>query len=106
MSGEGTPHLHFDLEDRVRQVTGIASVELDEEIVLYDRDTDQVHRLDAVASTVWSQLDGTESLGRICDRLADVFDQPVDRIRSDVVTLVSNLSDLGLVERSGKSGGR
>jgi hypothetical protein len=85
------------LADRVTTVRHAAAVEIDGETVVYDSRTEQVHLLNSIASIVWSQLDGTETLSALCDELGQVFGEPISRIRTDVLAVVARFEEAGLV---------
>ena len=72
---------------------------IDGETVILDRAGGQVHRLNATASCVWSQLNGENSPAAIADYVASQFDSAPDSVLDDVVKAIDNLSQLGLLER-------
>jgi hypothetical protein len=85
------------LADRVATVRHAAAVEIDGETVVYDSRTEQVHLLNPIASLIWSQLDGTETLSALCDELGEAFGEPVSRIRTDVLAVIARFEQAGLV---------
>jgi Coenzyme PQQ synthesis protein D (PqqD) len=91
------------LADRITTVGHASAVEIDGETVVYDSHTEQVHLLNAIASIVWWQLDGTETLAALCDELAAAFGEPVSLIRSDVLALVARFEAAELVGRVNES---
>jgi antitoxin (DNA-binding transcriptional repressor) of toxin-antitoxin stability system len=83
------PKRRSDLVERV----------IDGETVILDREGGHVHRLNATASCVWSQLNGENSPAAIAAYVATQFDSAPDTVLNDVVTTIDNLSHLGLLER-------
>jgi hypothetical protein len=83
------PKRRSDLVERV----------IDGETVILDRAGGNVHRLNATASCVWSQLNGENSPATIAAYVAAQFDSPPDTILDDVVKAIDNLNQLGLLER-------
>ena len=95
----GRGEVPIRLADRVRPVPHVSAVEIEGETVVYDCRTEQLHLLDPVATIVWSHLDGTEPLAQLCEQLGEAFNEPVTRIRADVLALVGRLVSAGLVDR-------
>ena len=88
-----------DLDDRhVPRLGGaVAHVPVEDEAVLYDGDTNALHRLDPIGALVVALFDGVSTTAEIVDDLAAVFDAPRDRIDEDVRALVLTLADNGLL---------
>ncbi len=57
---------------------------------------------DDIAVEVLQLVDGARSLGAIIDTLARRFDAPRDQIAADVVILVNDLSEKGVLKRRGE----
>lgn len=76
----------------------VAGLELDGDTVLLDAETGGAHRLDPVASVVWSCFDGSGSLDEIVDDLSAEFAADRERVLQDVVTLARLLGEEGLLE--------
>ncbi|MDH3707271.1 MAG: PqqD family protein [Acidimicrobiia bacterium] len=75
----------------------VQRVDIGLEAVLVRDDRANCHVLDPVAAHVWRCLDGTTSIERVVTDLAATFDGSADRIRHDVIRLVSELAEKGLV---------
>ena len=69
------------------------------ETVSLDRTGGHVHRLNATASCVWSQLNGENSPEAIAAYVASQFDSAPDHVLDDVTQAIRNLGELGLLER-------
>lgn len=75
----------------------IVWVEVDGETVVYDERRKQVHLLNPTASLVWSAIDGRASLGQIAEELSGAFGAEPAVVRSDVLELVRELTEMGLL---------
>jgi hypothetical protein len=79
------------------RATGLHSVEIDGETVVYVESTESLHLLDPTASIVWDALAADVTLAALCDDLAEAFGVGIEQIRADVAPLVSNLTEAGLL---------
>src|SRR4051812_36964283 len=73
------------------------AVEFDGETVLVDAVHMQAHRLDRVGTIVWDCFDGVSSIDELSADLADAFGAPVEAVTEDVLELVRNLGQAGLL---------
>jgi hypothetical protein len=89
--------LIFDLDSVVARNPRLSTAEIEGETILYDEDSDALHVLDPVATVVWNLLDGQTSLRDACTDLADAFDTDRVRIEADVLILVSELAERGML---------
>ncbi len=76
---------------------GLVDVPVDGETIVVDEESARLHHLDAVASAVWQQLDGTRTVGEVTAALVAAFDAPSDQIEADVRDLVGSLVENGLL---------
>lgn len=83
------PKRRSDLVERV----------IDGETVILDRAGGNVHRLNATASCVWSQLNGENSPAAIAAYIATQFESAPDTVLDDVIKAIDSLGALGLLER-------
>ena len=74
------------------------STELDGETMLMGIDSGRYYGLDAVGGDVWRRLATPSSVGEICTALAEDYDGDAAQIEHDVVALLIQLRDEGLVE--------
>jgi pyrroloquinoline quinone biosynthesis protein D len=58
---------------------------------------ERVHLLDPIALAILRRCDGVASVEAITSSLAEAFEGERDRIRADVVALLQDLADKGLV---------
>jgi hypothetical protein len=75
----------------------LASVDVDDEIVLYDDSVQRLHRLNPTAATLWRCLDGTGSLAEIAGDIADVYHADPAEVLADVVALARHFATEGLL---------
>jgi len=73
----------------------------DEELVLLDPDNGHYYTLDEVGTRIWELCDGGRSIAEIAGALDEEFDAPPETIRADLLELLEELSDGGLVLDAG-----
>lgn len=72
---------------------------IDNETVILDQAAGKVHQLNAAASCVWSNCDGTRSQADIAARLAATFEISEERALLDAQKALGELQQLGLLLR-------
>jgi peroxiredoxin len=82
---ELTPWSSLEADFVPQLVSGIASVELDGEMVLLVEDTGNIMWLDRLGAIVYKCIDGISSLAQICEDLAEVFGADPETVVEDVV---------------------
>ena len=68
--------------------------------LLVDPETDQVHRLNAIAMWIWRHADGVTSEQELSKRLADLTQAPLERVVADVQATFRDIWALGLVREA------
>jgi hypothetical protein len=81
------------------RLPGLLSRTVDDEVVILDRQTGQVHRLNVTASFIWDLCDGANTPDQIADELAAAFSATTDQMIEDVRTTIAHLRELGLLAR-------
>ncbi len=81
----GPPHAH------------VIETEVKGDISLFDAETNNVIVLNSTASDVWRLCDGEQTLEEIISLLAQAYQCPADRIRSDVTETIEELVDKGVL---------
>lgn len=81
---------------------GLLSRTVEDEVVILNRETGQVHRLNLTASYIWELCDGTNTPDDIAARLAADFDRTTDQVLDDVVRAIGNLRELDLLQSTDK----
>ncbi|MEW5804174.1 MAG: PqqD family protein [bacterium] len=75
--------------------------DLDEETILYDPDTRQIHILNKTAFLVWQLCDGMHSIADMTaaiTRTCSLTQGEIDRIEHDVRSIVSDFEAQGMVK--------
>jgi hypothetical protein len=75
----------------------VVSRTVDDEVIILDRSTGYVHRLNTTASCIWNYCNGHNSPETIAACLAKDFDRSPDSVINDVTETIRNLTDLGLL---------
>ena len=73
---------------------------LRDQTLLMDMESERYLTLDAVASQIWTMLDGTQSVAHIAATIVDEYDAPAPTVRADIDALLNELFELGLVRRA------
>ena len=87
-------------EGRLTVPHHVLARELEGECVLLNLQTEQYFGLDPVATTMWSALTSTGSIGAAFDELLARFDVDGARLREDVDAFIDKLVTNGLAEVS------
>ena len=77
---------------------GLALEFTDDELILLDKKSGQVHQLNSTATLVWRGLDERLSLEDIAAKLADMFQVELKATRNDVAKIIRQLQELSLLE--------
>jgi hypothetical protein len=67
------------------------------EVVLLDLATERYFGLDPVGTRIWTLLAQEQPLQQVLDTLVDEYDAPPERLHDDLLALVAQLRDAGLV---------
>jgi hypothetical protein len=67
------------------------------EVVLLDLASERYFGLDPVGARIWNLLDQGLSLQQVLETLSTEYDAPRERLQSDLLDLVTQLADAGLV---------
>jgi len=86
---------------RPRRMPDITASDLDDELVLYNLRTDQVHVLNATAAAIWELCDGSMTAEEIAAVLADACSVPLARVQPDVQNMLAEFYEAGLIEFDG-----
>ena len=76
----------------------VTTRDLDSETLILDRRHQEVHHLNPSASYVWQCCDGRKTVGQIASSMAQEFGIEVEDAQRDVVSLLSQLNALHLLE--------
>jgi hypothetical protein len=76
----------------------VLSTELGAEHVMLNLRDGTYYGLDEVGSAIWKLLQSPVTVAEICDAILDTYEVDADRCRRDVVRLLTELVERGLVE--------
>jgi hypothetical protein len=86
--------------DRVRVPEDVLISKVQEESVILNLDTERYFGLDDVGTTFLSALTSSESIETAYEKLRNEYDVDGDVLRHDLLALVENLVDQGILIRS------
>lgn len=87
--------------DAIRRIGSLPFQKMNEETLVVDPKTREVHLLNATASRVWELLARPQTIGDLVGELGREFDAPPETLRADLVALVEELAGKGLIDPSG-----
>lgn len=96
MEGELTPE-EIDLDHAPRRRLDVTSVEIDEDLMLYEPDSGDLHKLNAMAALLWERMDGSLTLREFVAALDEAVDEDVERVQRDVLAYTRELARAGLL---------
>ena len=70
---------------------------IDQETVIVDKETGEVHQLNPTASYIWDQFDGATTIEQITSKLANEFNIDENQAALDVNAVVDQLKELKLL---------
>lgn len=86
------------LASQVRQSDEVLMQEVGDEVVLLDLASERYFGLDPVGARVWVLISAEPCLDKVHAELCDEFEAESDRIRDDLLALIRQLADAGLVQ--------
>lgn len=89
--------LTVTLAHRVRRADPVLFQEVGDEAVLLDLSSESYFGLDPVGCRVWQLLEGAPTLASVHGALCAEYDAAPERIRTDLLALVTDLAEAGLV---------
>jgi hypothetical protein len=92
------------MNGRYSRVERVDWVVVGGEAVLFESATGQLFELDHWATSIWTALDGADTIDTIARAIAAGVDAPADSVRRDVEHFCITLCDQGLIERAAKGG--
>lgn len=73
---------------------------IDQETVIVDKDSGEVHQLNPTASYIWDHFDGNTSIEQVKESLSRDFEIDLAQASTDVNTVVEQLKTLNLLIES------
>lgn len=92
------------IKPKIRE--GLAMVVLDEEAVIYDPDTSDIHHLNPTATVVLGLCDGTQTIGEMAGHIAEAYGVSRDRVERQVRSLVRKFTQAGILNGTNGATGR
>jgi PqqD family protein of HPr-rel-A system len=80
---------------------GVPHQKLDEETIVVDPRSREVHLLNETAARIWELLASPRSLDDLTTALAEEYDAPTDEVRGAVQEMLGALQDKGLLAGGG-----
>jgi PqqD family protein of HPr-rel-A system len=80
---------------------GLPYQKLDEETIVVDPRSREVHLFNDTAARVWELLESARSLDQLTAALGQEYDAPADELRAGVEELLAGLHDKGLLAGAG-----
>jgi len=77
---------------------GLIAQSVDGELLILNREQQQIHQLNPVASFIWKELDGQVSIEQLVMAITKKYDVKQDVAKHDLESLLNELSDLNLIE--------
>lgn len=81
-----------------RRVEGVSVQEIDDEIIVLDREQGKVHQLNRTASFIWRRCDGRTDVAGIVAAAAQAFAAPRADLERDVTAALRQMRELRLIE--------
>ena len=89
---------HVTLASQVQCSNDVLVQEVGGEAVLLDLASERYFGLDPVGTRIWTLLADDDQLQVVCDTLCAEYDAEPARIRDDLLALVTQLAEAGLVK--------
>jgi hypothetical protein len=88
----------IDVGARFARRDDVEWIELDHEVVVHDRGSEQLHLLNVSAAAVWLRCDGTSTASDVVRDLRERYTHVPASFESDVLHILGRLRDARLVE--------
>ena len=75
----------------------VVAIPVQNETILYEKDTGRIHQLDPIATLVSGCFDGHTSIATMIDELVEAFGADRATVETDVLELARRLGKLGLL---------
>lgn len=91
----------ISFSDRVKVPDDVLISNLQDESVILNLDSERYYGLDSVGTRILSVLTTSDSIEAAYNKLIDEYDVDGEVLREDLLALVENLANQGLVQVSG-----
>ena len=89
--------MDITLAQRAKPTPDVLCQDVGGEVVLLDLDSERYFGLDPVGTRIWHLIDQDLPLLQVLETLCAEYDAPRDRLETDLLALVAQLADAGLV---------
>ena len=96
--------MSIDETTRLKRTSRLLETDVHGEVVALDIEKGQCYGLDSIGTEIWRLLEQETSVEDICSSLASKYDVDTETCRSDVMKLVGELHEEGLLIVDGKGG--
>lgn len=83
---------------RYKQRENLTVQTVDDEILILDLESNQIHQLNSSASFVWALCDGALSLEQLAEIYAEHYEIAPEAARADVKQVTAQLCEMGLLK--------
>jgi PqqD family protein of HPr-rel-A system len=87
-----------------RRAPDVVELDLEDGLILFNRDSSLVHHLNPSGRIVWFLADGSATVDRLAREIAEEYGLEPASVRAQVAGLVAELDAVGLVEDVGEAG--
>ncbi len=88
----------MDLNIKIIFLDSVFAQEIDEEMVILDKDSENYFGLDEVGKVMWQEMQDKKILKDVFDSLVDIYDVQEDILKKDLQEFVNSLVDSKLIE--------
>jgi hypothetical protein len=89
--------MDITLAQRVKATSDVLCQDVGGEVVLLDLASERYFGLDPVGTRIWNLIDRDHTLQDVLETLCAEYDAPRERLQGDLLALVAQLADAGLV---------
>jgi PqqD family protein of HPr-rel-A system len=82
----------------------VVELDLEDGLILFNRDSSLVHHLNPSGRIVWFLADGTATVERLAREIAEQYGLEATSVQAQVAGLVAELDAVGLVQDVGEAG--
>lgn len=82
---------------RYKQRENLTVQAVDDEILILDLESNQIHQLNSSASFIWRLCDGETSIDQLANIFSDHFEVEPDTAQTDVKNVTAQLCEMGLL---------
>lgn len=83
---------------RYKQRENLTVQAVDEEILILDLESNQIHQLNSSASFIWGLCDGDVSVDQLTEIYAEHYEVEPETARADVKQVTEQLCEIGLLK--------